>query len=165
MINKYCFIYKLCSWWVNLRFPFEIEYNNSCRKFALTIVLNIELSVWIAWEESYFIVHSYEKVNFIFLNLMKFRLMHFALFFGCVLDYGFNSCHFFHVMYLEINAKFCRNFKTCNSCDKNTCATNEQYQKLAFDPRKHVELSFMSNTLVFAPHKQFPVKWCIWRKC
>jgi len=27
---------------VNLRLPFEIEYNDSCRQFALIVVLNLE---------------------------------------------------------------------------------------------------------------------------
>ena len=88
VINDYCFIYKLCSLWVNLRFPFETKYNDSCGRFALITVLNLELSVWTVWEELFFIVDSYVKVNFIFLNLMKFQLVHFPLFSGYILNCG-----------------------------------------------------------------------------
>ena len=39
---------------MNLRFLFEIEYNDFCGQFALIIVLNLELFVWTVWEDSYF---------------------------------------------------------------------------------------------------------------
>jgi len=58
---------------MNLRFSFEIEYNDSYGQFVLIIVLNLELSVWTIWESHNFILHSCAKVKFIFLNLMKFR--------------------------------------------------------------------------------------------
>ena len=48
---------------MNLRFPFKIEYNDSCGKFALIIVLNLELFVWIVRETHIFMVDTCFKVN------------------------------------------------------------------------------------------------------
>ena len=39
---------------MNLGFLFEIEYNDSCGKFALIIVFNLELSIWTVWGDSHF---------------------------------------------------------------------------------------------------------------
>ena len=47
-------LYKLSSWWVHLRFPFETECNDSCGQFALVIVFSLELSIWTIWEDWYF---------------------------------------------------------------------------------------------------------------
>ena len=52
--DNWYMLYKLCSWWVNLRFPFETECNDSCGQFALIIVFNLELSVWTVWGDWYF---------------------------------------------------------------------------------------------------------------
>ena len=111
VINDYFFIYKLCSSWMNLKFSFEIQYNDYYGQFSLIIVLNLELSVWIVWKSHLFIIDSYIKVNFFFplkFDEILVNAFHFVLWMHTWL--WWNSSHRFHTMYLEINAKCYQNF-------------------------------------------------------
>ena len=82
--------------------------------FLRIVWINRCIESWIVHLDSLgrviFIVDSYVYVNFIFLNLMKlwYSAFHFVLWVHTWL--WWNLSHHFHVVYLEINAKCCRNF-------------------------------------------------------
>ena len=100
--------------------------------FFRTIWINHCIESWIVCLDSLgrviFIIYSYVMVKSLFLNLMKFcySAFHFVLRVHTWL--WWNSCHCFHVVYLKINAKCCRNF--IKSKKKELTSTSESIIKL-----------------------------------